>query len=259
MSDTAERKLSSGIKPLLVLSKIRGILDAFTLARPELTLAELRAATGFPTSTVQRLVANLVAEGFLDRDGDRYTIGVNFAYWAAAAARRLDLVQVVTPILTRLRDETGETTSLFRVERGFRVCVATAETRRALRRELHVGKLLPLHAGSSAKVLLAGDSELEERILSGPLERFTKATVTDARVLREQIDEARRNGYAISRDEQDDGAAGVSVPVHGADALLGALSVSGPGSRITDEMCLDWVDSLVQAAEEITRLTGGRA
>jgi hypothetical protein len=55
------RQLSPGIKPLLVLSKIRGILDAFSLAQPALTLSELRAATEFPTSTVQRLVANLVA------------------------------------------------------------------------------------------------------------------------------------------------------------------------------------------------------
>lgn len=257
--DMRGRKLSPGIKPLLVLSKIRGILDAFTLAEPALTLAELRSATGYPTSTVQRLVANLVAEGFLDRDGDRYSIGVNFAYWSAAAALRLDLVQLTAPILQRLRDETGETTSLFRVERSFRVCVAMAETRHALRREMHVGKLLPLHAGSSGKVLLAGDKRLEARVLAGPLERFTSATVTDAGELRAQIADARRKGYAISRDERDDGAAGVSVPVHGTEGLLGALAVSAPGSRVTDEMCLSWVDSLVKASEEITRLSGGSA
>ena len=60
----------AGAGPLLVLVKISEILDAFTLDRPALTIGEIRAATGFPASTVQRLVTNLVALGFLDRQGD---------------------------------------------------------------------------------------------------------------------------------------------------------------------------------------------
>ncbi|MBB5167553.1 helix-turn-helix domain-containing protein [Mycobacterium sp. AZCC_0083] len=89
-SSPRPRQLSPGIKPLLVLSKISGILDAFSLARPVLTLSELRYATGFPTSTVQRLVANLVAEGFLERDEDRYRIGAKMAYWAEAVIDFVD-------------------------------------------------------------------------------------------------------------------------------------------------------------------------
>ncbi|WP_162899174.1 hypothetical protein [Mycobacterium shigaense] len=42
------------MKPLLVLAKIRGIMDAFTLSEPELTLGAMRARTGYPTSTVQQ-------------------------------------------------------------------------------------------------------------------------------------------------------------------------------------------------------------
>lgn len=68
---------------LLVLAKIRDILDAFTLTRPEMTLTEIRDATGFPSSTVQRLVTNMVAQGFLDRNGDRIRIGMRMAFWAA--------------------------------------------------------------------------------------------------------------------------------------------------------------------------------
>src|SRR5690606_16501239 len=61
---------------LLVLGKITSILDSFTLARPSLTLAEIRESTGLPASTVQRLVANLVSVGLLDRDAQGYRIGV---------------------------------------------------------------------------------------------------------------------------------------------------------------------------------------
>ena len=73
--------------PLLVLAKISAILDAFTLERPSMTAAEIRRATGIPTSTAHRLLANLVEHGFLDRVGDDYSIGARMAFWAGPAVR----------------------------------------------------------------------------------------------------------------------------------------------------------------------------
>jgi DNA-binding IclR family transcriptional regulator len=254
-----DRQLSPGVKPLLVLGKIRGILDVFTLAEPALTLGEIRSRTGFPTSTVQRLVANLVAAGFLDREDDRYGIGVDVAYWASAATSRLDLVDVVTPVLKRLRDETGETASLFRAERTFRVCVAMAETRHGIRRELHVGKILPLHAGSSGKVLMAWNDTLTARALEQPLDRLTDATITDVAALRAELARVREQGFSITRDEQETGAIGISAPIFDATrSVIGAIGLSGPTSRISDEQCAAWADEVVAVADQATRLLGGR-
>lgn len=253
------RKLSAGVKPLLVLAKIRGILDAFTLTRPALTLAEIRAHTGYPTSTVQRLVANMVAEQFLDREGDRFRIGVNFAYWAAPATRGLDVLDIIRPVLEALRDETGETVALFRLERDARVCVAMAETRHALRREMHVGKIVPLHAGSAGRVLLAWNPEATAEVLSRPLENFTSVPVSDPDRLRAVLDATRRDGYAITSDERDEGASGLSAPVFDSmGQVLVALSISGPTQRMSAETCLEWTEPLVAAAEQATRLVGGR-
>ena len=64
-------------QPLLVLGKITEILDAFSFDRPAMTLGEIQQSTGLPTSTVQRLVTNLVQQGFLDRGGDRIRIGAH--------------------------------------------------------------------------------------------------------------------------------------------------------------------------------------
>jgi DNA-binding IclR family transcriptional regulator len=192
------RQLSPGIKPLLVLSKIRGILDAFSLAQPALTLSELRAATDFPTSTVQRLVANLVAEGFLDRDGDRYRIGATMAYWAAPASRGIDRLQAVTPALQQLRDLTGETACFFIREGPCRVCVAMAETTHAIRREMHVGKVVALQAGSAGRVLMAWDDDALRDVLAGPLESFTVQTVVDPKALREDVATVRRTGWSYT-------------------------------------------------------------
>jgi DNA-binding IclR family transcriptional regulator len=257
--DARHRSLSPGIKPLLVLNKIRGILDSFTLAKPALTLTELRTATGFPTSTVQRLVANLVAEGFLDKDGDRYRIGATMAYWAAPASRGIDRLRAVTPALHALRETTGETACFFVREGPFRVCVAIEETDHAIRREMHVGKVLPLHAGSAGRVLMAWDDDALADVLSRSMESFTELTVIDHDVLRADVEQVRRAGWSYTEGERDEGAAGLSAPVFDSQAkLVGAMTISGPTSRVTRTLAEQWSDDLVRAAETATRLLGGR-
>jgi DNA-binding IclR family transcriptional regulator len=246
-------------KPLLVLGKITEILDAFSLSRPSLTLGEIQQATGLPTSTVQRLVTNLVAQGFLDRSGDQIRIGVKMAYWAAPAIKGVDVLTIVNPVLREIRDATGETACFFREEQDYRVCVALAETRHALRRDMYVGKLLPLHAGSAGRVLLAWNDELAERILSGPLEPITDTTITSPERLRELIAQTRKEGYAITTAEREDGSSGLAAPVFDSAAeLVGALAIVGPTIRMRRARCEEWVDLLVSYSEKLTRTLGGR-
>lgn len=253
------RALSTGTKPLLVLAKIRGILDSFTLAEPSLTLGEIHSRTGYPTSTVQRLVANLVAEGFLDRVGDRVRIGVRLAYWAAPAGDTMSTIDAVKPSLVWLRDRTGESACLFRREGLFRVCIALEETRHAIRRAMHVGMILPLHAGSAGRVLLAWDDATLEKLLQGDLSRYTPATITDKDVVRARVHEARLAGYAITADERDEGAIGLSAPIFDSMShVVGAMTVSGPSYRIPREQVQAWVEDVVVAAEHATRMLGGR-
>lgn len=250
---------NQGPAPLLVLAKISDILDSFSLARPELTLAEIRDSTGLPTSTVQRLVGNLVGHGFIDRVDDRYRIGVRMAYWAAPATRGMEVLDIISPLLKSLRDSTGETTCFFKAEQHYRVCVAMAETRHALRREMHLGKILPLHAGSAGRVLLAWDAELMDAVMRDPLESITDSTITSSEDLEAAVKQTRADGFAITVGERDDGASGLSAPVFdSAAALVGAVAISGPTLRMPRETCESWVEPLLATAENMTRLIGGR-
>lgn len=246
-------------QPLLVLGKITEILDAFSFDTPSMTLGDIQAATGIPTSTVQRLVTNLVSQGFLDRSGDQIRIGVRMAYWAATATKDLDVLSVVNPVLKEVRDLTGETTCFFRPEQSYRVCVAIAETRHALRRDMYVGKVIPLNVGSASRVLLAYDQSLAEAVLAGSLEKMTAESITESDTLRATLVQARADGYAITTGERETGASGLSAPVFdSASDVIGAVTISGPTLRMPLSQCEAWVDLLVSHAEQITRTLGGR-
>lgn len=245
--------------PLLVLKKITDILDAFSLSRPELSLADIRDATGLPSSTAQRLVGNMVAHGFLDRTKDGYRVGVRMPYWSAPASQNLEIYEAVKPLLKELRDELGETSCLFQASMGYRVCVAMAETTHVLRTSMRVGRILPLHAGSPGRVLLAWDPDLTELTLARELDPMTDSTITDADTLRKAIAQTRADGFSISTGERESGASGLSAPVFNAQAdIVGALTIMGPTLRMTQDVCETWVERLLEAAEYATRMIGGR-
>lgn len=248
----------TSVTPLLVLRKITSILDAFSLAQPELSLSEIRSATGVPHSTVQRLVANMVQEGILDRHGDRYRVGVRMAHWAAPATQGLDFLELLTPVLRRLRDELGETACIFRESQGKRVCIALAETRRMLRRVVQVGEIMPLHVGSAGRVLLAWNPDVAEQIYRSGLHSLTDQTITDAASLEAAVAKTKAEGFAITTGERVSGASGISAPIFGPQAeLFGALTVMGPAMRMPYDVCASWVESVLAAAEESTRVIGG--
>jgi DNA-binding IclR family transcriptional regulator len=255
----ADTSAKSNSNALLVLAKLSSILDAFSLSRPVLSLADIREATGMPNSTVQRLVTNLTSQGFLDREADAYRIGMRMAYWAAPATRGMEILDVISPVLKTLRDTTGETACFFKAEQHYRVCVAIAETRHALRREMHLGKLLPLHAGSAGRVLLAWDADLMDAVLHDPLEPMTESTIPTSEDLETVVKRTRADGFAITVGEREDGASGLSAPVFDSAAgLVGAVTVSGPTLRMPLETCEAWVEPLLATAEHMTRLIGGR-
>ncbi|MFE5706248.1 IclR family transcriptional regulator [Rhodococcus koreensis] len=249
MSDHYSRG-AAGTTPLLVLSKITAILDAFTLTQPVMTSSEIHRRTGIPESTVRRLVANMTDVGFLDHTPDGVQIGAQMASWAVHTKRSRDILSAVRPVLAELRDVPHETVSFVREERGLRVCLAVAETRHSLRREMYVGKLLPLEGASGRIIADYSRDHLEDSVApsqttAGPTIGATGASADE-----------HPTGYAITIDEI--GIAEIAAPVFGSTAdLLGVISISGPRLRMSLHQCHHWSDLLVHRAEHLTRTMGG--
>jgi DNA-binding IclR family transcriptional regulator len=121
-----------------------------------------------------------------------------------------------------------------------------------------VGKQTPLHATSSGKVLLAfAPPGVREEVLAGPLERFTAATITDAAVLKLELDQVKAIGWGCTAEELEVGLNAVAAPVRGADgAVIGALSISGPAYRLAPDSFPDVAAQVTAAAEDVSSRMG---
>ena len=115
---------------------------------------------------------------------------------------------------------------------------------------------------SSGHVLLAfGGRELQERILAGPLPRYTAHTVTGPAALRAALAEVRRQEFAALPGHVHEDALGVAVPItppaqrDGRATAVAALAAIVPVG--TDARTV--VGVLTTAARGISRMLGDSA
>ncbi len=218
-----------------VLDKAVQVMRA--VAVEPLGLAELCGATGLPRATAHRLATGLHVHGLLARDGEgRWRTGPLLASLAATAPD--PLVVAAAGVLPGLRDRTGESVQLYRAEGPERVCIAVAEPRAGLRDTVPLGAVLPMNAGSAARVLTAWSDSSSTGPVGG-------AAAFDDGILAE----VRQRGWAHSVAEREPGVASVSVPIRDPrGSVVAAVSVSGPVDRIGRRPAAEWAAELQRAA-----------
>ena len=199
-----------------VLDKAVAILDA--LETGPLALGQLVEATGLSRATAHRLAAALERHRLVARDGDG-----RFALGPRLTGRALEHAAVAA--LEELRDATGESSQLYVLRNGKRVCVVSIESPHGLRTIVSVGAALPLDKGSAGKVL-RGEPE------------------------------ALRRGWAQSVEEREKGVASVSAPVWRGGDVVAAVSVSGPVERTTRSPGKRYAAAVTAAARRIERDMG---
>jgi DNA-binding IclR family transcriptional regulator len=241
----------------LVLHKITRILNCFSVESPDPTMRDIVRATGLPPSTCQRLVQDLVYEGFLDRDGDRYRIGISLVRWATPGTLGLDVVRLLKPVLQQLRDETGETACLYVRDGVFRTVVAVAETRHVVMRPFMVGMVMPIHAGAPGKIFLAFDPEARRDLEGGELARFTPLTPGNLEELDQQVAVARAQGFYAAFGERHADVGSIAAPVFGhAGELAVVVGLGFPTQRVTEGDVGRLGPIVVRAAAEASERLG---
>ena len=72
-----------------------------------------------------------------------YRLGPGVFYLASVAKEGLDVRRIALPVMERLRDVTGENTTLHELRDGKRVCVEKVESQQVLRDTVLIGDQFP--------------------------------------------------------------------------------------------------------------------
>lgn len=135
------------------------------------------------------------------------------------------------------------------------VCIENFDAQAPLRYGGRVGNTYPLYAGNPKVILAFLDEGLREHLIAGMnFVPITKTTITDRDELRRRLALIRRRGFEISNGEMFPETCAVGAPVFDQnDAVIAALSIGAPRTRITAKNKDRLIEIVVEAAREITR------
>lgn len=181
------------------------------------TLSSIAQATDLDRSTALRVLGSLQAYGYVHRDPRTKTYRTGYMAQRLGALPELNAVKcsLAMPFLGDLAAITGCTTFMATLEGTsvvYRAVVPAMNQNRGAQIELNVA--YPAHAAAAGKVLLAGLIIDEVRVLynATPLVRSALRTIIDRETLLRHLQVVRKRGYAVERDEAEDGRSAVAVP-----------------------------------------------
>jgi DNA-binding IclR family transcriptional regulator len=212
---------------------------------------------GLPKSTTHNHLRTLVDEGYAVDEGGRYRPSLQFLRVGERVRDRMRVHRAAEPEVRRLAEETGEVANFAVEERGWGVYLARASGSRAVELDVLPGAHVRLHCTALGKAILA---HLPAERVDAVVERHglperTDATITDRDELAAALATVRERGYAVDRGERLPGVRCVAAPVLDADGdPLGALSVSGPATRMRGDRFHEAVPDLLESAANVVEL-----
>ena len=213
---------------------------------------------GIPRPSAHRIVAMLEGMGYLQKLPGRGGYGPA-PRLVGLAADIMSATVVYAPlqlVLADLARRTGETCSLAMLSGGEVEYIASAYGQSPLTLQFQAGQRTPIHCTSSGRIFLAHmpEERLARFLATGPWQAITPNTITDPKVLREELLTIRRQGYATNDSEYIVGVVGAAVPVRSEeDRILAVLTISAPKIRMTLERLTGFIPAMRSAAAKIAR------
>jgi len=226
-------------KTVQSVERVLNIIEALAEHGSPMNLGDLADKVGLKPSTTHRLLNTLLVRGFVDQDDDsRYKLSLKLFYIGNAAAYSTDVKAMAAPFMRELLEQCNETVNLAVLDNYQVVYIDQMESNNIVIVKMfaRVGNRGPAHCTGSGKVLLAALSqeELSHYLDTTRLERFTKDTITDPKLLAKELARVAREGYALDLGERDDEVRCVAAPIKSHEGrVVAAISVSGPSMRMT--------------------------
>jgi len=255
------RKMKSA--PVGVIGKVLRLLELLDRSPDGLSLKEVTALTRINKSTAHRFLSHLESEGYLFRSNQGlYMIGPKLTRLGTGASSQRALSEICRPVLDNVRRLTTETVNLAVLDGLDVLYIDILETSHRFRMVSEVGMRRPFYCTSLGKAIVANmDEQSQEKLFASiQFRQVTPSTVTNLAQLRQQFIHIRQQGFSIEEEEAVIGVRCLGSIIRGADGEIeGAISISGPTVRITNDRLEYFVNELCNAAREISRRLGYRA
>jgi DNA-binding IclR family transcriptional regulator len=218
------------------------------------TATEVSNELGYSSSTAHIHLKTLNEVGYVVRDDNEYSLGLRFLRAGTSVRERMPFFRAAKSEIDSLAEETGEGVGIAVEENGKRVSIYHARGADSVHDNAPIGEFTNMHWTALGKALLAykDPAEVIAILDRHGMPKATEHTITDRDQLLEELEDTRDRGYSLETEERREGLRSIGLPVQISDTTIGAISITGPVHRLTDnriESAL--LDQLREAANVI--------
>lgn len=231
------------------------ILQLVARSKHPVSLGELAELLDIDRSSAFRLAHTLRRRGFLSCPPGRKDYVLGSSMWTLS--RQYDwsnmLVKVADPELKQLATQINETAHLAIREGKSALFIDSAHATHVIAVAGQTGELVPLHCTAHGKALIADadESELHSQFGLGPLQMYTKNTITTIKGLAKECAAIRERGYATDESEYTSEMRCVASPIRLGDDIVGSIGISAPTSRFAKSLYNDYGTKIRNVATRI--------
>ncbi|MGB3097181.1 MAG: IclR family transcriptional regulator [Candidatus Deferrimicrobiaceae bacterium] len=239
------------------------VLEEFQGDVDELGVTELSKKLKLHKNNVFRILATLQSRNYIEQNkaNENYRLGLNCLHLGQTFIQQRGMLKQAKPILQELAEKTGETSYMSILRGSDVVYLDVVEPTTTVRVVSRLGLHIPAHASAAGKALIAFESEEDLRKRLGEdLKGYTRNTIRNIEELFRDLESVRSQGYATDLEELEEGLRCIASPIRDyTRKVIGALSVSGPANRLTDEKIQTTIGAEVaQLAKDLSTRLGFR-
>ena len=222
-------------KSIQSVTKSHEIIEALQRMRIA-GVSELGEEVDLHPSTVHAHLTSLRKTGLVMKEGSKYKLSLHFLRIGGQLRNEIPIYNEGWKEVDTIARETGEMANIGIEEQGELVVVYMAEGEKAIDKRTPIGKRNNLHCTGMGKAILAElpEDQVKEIIDTVELTKETTKTITNEDVLFDELKKTRKRGFALDKEEIHEGVHCIATSVKKDGHPVGAISVTGPKSRFTD-------------------------
>ena len=225
--------------------KLLLVLEALAQQDRPVKLVELSRELNMNGSTLYRFLTTLEKFGYVMQyeDSEKYALTLKLCQLSEMIKNRFSITNTLHNFLLEASNLFKESAHLAQRENNTIVYIDNVSgASQMLTIRQYIGKMAPMHCTGIGKLLLLeyDMKEIDQMIAEKGLPKYTEHTITTKGGLLNELDTVRKLGYAFDNEECELGVRCIAVPVRDyTGKIVAGISVSGPTTRITDEVVTD--------------------
>jgi len=204
-------------------------------------IRELSSITGYPPSTIHRIVTTLVAKNYFQQDPvtRRYSLSYRFLELGSRYQQQTHLTTLALPHLEQLMAAARESVNLAVRDGDSMVYLDIVQSKYSmLQLFTQPGARVPLYATGVGKLFLSQmqDSELDAYLQRSKLTPYTPHTLVKKAKIVNDLQKIRSRGYSVDNQEMEEGVRCVAALIFDHQGKPAAsVSITGAVMRVTPD------------------------